>query len=213
MSSFLAGCGGRASANATFAVSWRTVMSRRDRSAVRSGGPGPATPLTLQKSRRRPTTHASSPPPGGGAARLQDHHIQSGPGTRTGALRQSAKSRPDVDGHGTRISSQYHQVRTGGDTAAIAGICNMDRRSWMTSHERTVGRVWSIVAFIAQHTAGFENSPTFAAPRTGSQIERASGLSRPTMSDAANIYIAAKPSSPITAWASPSISTVSKASG
>ncbi|MET4186084.1 molybdopterin-dependent oxidoreductase alpha subunit [Bradyrhizobium sp. JR7.2] len=91
---------------------------------------------------------------------------------------------------GTRISSQYHQVRIGGDAAAIAGICK-----WIVESDdlaRTNGGPRVVdVAFIEQHTAGFDEFAAFCRAQDWGQIERASGLSRTAMLDAANTYMAA----------------------
>ncbi len=91
---------------------------------------------------------------------------------------------------GTRISSQYHQVRIGGDAAAIAGICK-----WVIESDdfaRTNGGPRVVdVAFVEQHTAGFEEFAAFCRAQDWDQIERASGLPRTALLDAANTYTAA----------------------
>jgi molybdopterin-dependent oxidoreductase alpha subunit len=91
---------------------------------------------------------------------------------------------------GTRISSQYHQVRIGGDAAAIAGICK-----WIIESDdlaRTNGGPGVVdIAFVEQHTAGFEEFAAFCRTQDWDQIERASGLPRTALLDAANAYMAA----------------------
>jgi molybdopterin-dependent oxidoreductase alpha subunit len=92
---------------------------------------------------------------------------------------------------GTRISTQYHQVRLGGDAAAIVGICKCvieaDDRAEAGGTPRLVD-----VDFIRQHTAGFEEFAAFCRAQTWEAIEKASGLDRNAMLEAANVYMSAK---------------------
>jgi anaerobic selenocysteine-containing dehydrogenase len=64
---------------------------------------------------------------------------------------------------GTRISTQYHQVRCGGDAAAIAGICKAvveaDDEARMSGRSRIID-----VEFIRQHTSGLEEFAEFCRP-------------------------------------------------
>ena len=91
---------------------------------------------------------------------------------------------------GTRISSQYHQVRVGGDAAAIAGICK-----WVIEADDLAtangGRRILDVDFIDQHTSGFDEFAAFCRALSWSSIEAASGLGREAMLEAANAYMAA----------------------
>jgi molybdopterin-dependent oxidoreductase alpha subunit len=91
---------------------------------------------------------------------------------------------------GTRISTQYHQVRLGGDAAAIVGICKCvieaDDRAQAGGTPRLVD-----VDFIQQHTAGFEEFASFCCAQTWEAIEQASGLDRGAMLEAANAYMSA----------------------
>jgi molybdopterin-dependent oxidoreductase alpha subunit len=91
---------------------------------------------------------------------------------------------------GTRISTQYHQVRLGGDSAAILGICKCvieaDDRARSGGTPRLVD-----VDFIARHTSGFEEFASFCRAQTWEAIEKASGLDRGAMLEAANVYMAA----------------------
>lgn len=91
---------------------------------------------------------------------------------------------------GTRISSQYHQVRVGGDAAAITGICKLvieaDDRAVKYGEPRVID-----VDFIEQHTTGFEEYARFCRDQEWSEIERASGLPQSAMLAAANTYMAA----------------------
>jgi molybdopterin-dependent oxidoreductase alpha subunit len=92
---------------------------------------------------------------------------------------------------GTRISTQYHQVRLGGDSAAILGICKCvieaDDRAKVDGKARVVD-----VDFIQQHASGFDEFASFCRAQTWDAIEKASGLGREAMLEAANVYIAAK---------------------
>ena len=84
----------------------------------------------------------------------------------------------------TMISTQYHQVIAGGDTAAILGMCKAlvewDEAAGATGQERVLD-----VAFIAEHTAGFEAFAKLARGTTWVDIERESGLSRGAIENAA----------------------------
>src|SRR5690349_10550195 len=91
---------------------------------------------------------------------------------------------------GTRISSQYYQVRVGGDAAAIIGICKLvieaDDRAIKYGEPRVVD-----VDFIAQHTSGFDEFAAFCRDQDWRDIERASGLKQSAMLEAANTYMKA----------------------
>ena len=76
----------------------------------------------------------------------------------------------------TRISTQYHQVRAGGDIAAILGLCksvfaadDIAKESWK--------RVLD-VSFIKQHTSGFETFEAMVRALDWSLIEQELGLTR-----------------------------------
>jgi molybdopterin-dependent oxidoreductase alpha subunit len=90
---------------------------------------------------------------------------------------------------GTRISTQYHQVRAGGDAAAIIGICKIiieaDDDASASGRARIVD-----VDFIKEHTSGFEEFAEFCRSRQWTELQRASGLSREAMVDSANVYMA-----------------------
>jgi molybdopterin-dependent oxidoreductase alpha subunit len=91
---------------------------------------------------------------------------------------------------GTRISTQYHQLRFGGDAAAIAGICKAvieaDDEALASGRSRIVD-----VGFISQYTSGFDEFATFCRRQSWPDLQRASGLSREAMVDSANVYMAA----------------------
>jgi molybdopterin-dependent oxidoreductase alpha subunit len=82
----------------------------------------------------------------------------------------------------TRISSQYHQVKAGGDIAAIMGLCKAlieadDAGEKLLDHD-----------FIAQHTHGFEDFANAARKADWAEIERESGLTRPALEGVARCY-------------------------
>ncbi len=91
----------------------------------------------------------------------------------------------------TQISTQYHQLKTGGDTAAILGICKAvieaDDRAQAEGTERMID-----VAFIEEHTTGFEEFAACARQTEWSEIEQISGLPRSALLEAANEYMKAK---------------------
>jgi molybdopterin-dependent oxidoreductase alpha subunit len=90
---------------------------------------------------------------------------------------------------GTRISTQYHQVRIGGDAAAIVGICKAVIEADDAARASGSMRVID-TAFIEQHTSGFEEFAAFCRRQQWDQLERASGLSRAAMMEAADVYAA-----------------------
>lgn len=117
----------------------------------------------------------------------------------------------------TRISSAIHQVRAGGDIAALTGICKAliamddaalaegeagptDRDELLAKTENDAG--FSIKAaaaasksrkildhdFIAEHTTGFEAFAEHCRSTDWSAIERISGLTRSVLEDVARLY-------------------------
>jgi molybdopterin-dependent oxidoreductase alpha subunit len=92
---------------------------------------------------------------------------------------------------GTRISTQYHQVRVGGDAAAIIGICKhvveADDRAIAEGVPRIVD-----VDFIREHTTGFEDFASFCRAQSWDAIEKASGLERGALHESASVYMSAK---------------------
>ncbi|MEW6254389.1 MAG: FdhF/YdeP family oxidoreductase [Pseudomonadota bacterium] len=91
----------------------------------------------------------------------------------------------------TRISCQYHQVRPGGDIAAMLGMCKHifaeDDRLWRTEGRRVIDH-----AFVAEHTVGFADLQTKANATSWDEVERESGLNRDALIAAAEVYIAAE---------------------
>jgi molybdopterin-dependent oxidoreductase alpha subunit len=92
---------------------------------------------------------------------------------------------------GTRISTQYHQVRVGGDAAAIIGICKVIIDADDAAKGSALPRVID-TDFIDEHTAGFEEFADFCRACAWPELERSSGLTRAAMADAASVYMASK---------------------
>jgi molybdopterin-dependent oxidoreductase alpha subunit len=92
---------------------------------------------------------------------------------------------------GTRISSQYYQVRAGGDIAAIVGICKAVIEA--DDEARAAGNARKIDAeFIAEHTHGFEDFAAFCRAQKWPDLERVSGISKAELRTAAATYMGAK---------------------
>lgn len=92
-----------------------------------------------------------------------------------------------LGGGATRISSQYYQVKAGGDIAAIMGLCKaliaMDDAAAQANSARVLDH-----QFIAQHTHGFAAFAAVVRARGWDEIEAASGLSRAALEQAAGVY-------------------------
>ncbi|XUK69767.1 Formate dehydrogenase H [Pseudomonas yamanorum] len=87
----------------------------------------------------------------------------------------------------TIISTQYHQVAIGGDTAAMIGIAKALLE--MDDIARSQGKpAFLDDQFIAQHTEGFENFAIFVRAHHWQAIERKSGLTRGALEAAATTY-------------------------
>jgi molybdopterin-dependent oxidoreductase alpha subunit len=94
-----------------------------------------------------------------------------------------------LTGHETRISTQYHQVRPGGDIATILGICKHVFAQDDAAKQQ--GRRVLDVDFIAQHTTGLEAFEAKVRATPWSEIEEQSGLSRAAIEAAAQVYVEA----------------------
>ncbi|WP_440981680.1 FdhF/YdeP family oxidoreductase [Shinella sumterensis] len=124
-----------------------------------------------------------------------------------------------LTGKETPISSNYYQVRNGGDIAALFGVCKALIEADDALHAAGVSKVSgsddqpqhpqnaaalafaaSVAAadkkhvldhdFIAEHTAGFEEFTAAARGHSWEELERVSGLTRHQMTEAARIYAA-----------------------
>ncbi|MHB8886862.1 MAG: FdhF/YdeP family oxidoreductase [Methylovirgula sp.] len=96
-----------------------------------------------------------------------------------------------LTGSGQKISSQYHQLRAGGDIAAIQGIC----KAVILADEDAVtkrGKRILDVDFIEQHTHGFEAFATYLRDLPWERLEHFSGLTRADMEAAAQVYMTAE---------------------
>ncbi|MFL5046175.1 MAG: FdhF/YdeP family oxidoreductase [Xanthobacteraceae bacterium] len=90
-------------------------------------------------------------------------------------------------GASTPISSQYYQVRVGGDAAAILGIC----KALIATDEQAAARSEAAVLdhqFIREHTTGFEAFANCVRGISWDEIERRSGLRRHDLEVVADVY-------------------------
>lgn len=90
-------------------------------------------------------------------------------------------------GTSTPISSQYYQVRVGGDAAAILGIS----KALLAMDEVAGSRGQAPVLdheFIREHTSGYEEFASVVRELDWQQIERRSGLARKDLEVVADIY-------------------------
>jgi molybdopterin-dependent oxidoreductase alpha subunit len=94
-----------------------------------------------------------------------------------------------LSGSSTRITSQYHQVRSGGDTAAIMGIAKA-----LFALEKKADAAETVVdrEFIREHTSGFDEFARAVEGTSWSDIEQRSGLTRGALEAAAFVYAHAK---------------------
>ena len=88
----------------------------------------------------------------------------------------------------TRITSQYHQVKAGGDTAAIMGVAKV---LFENAEAADVSSVLD-TGFISEHTHGFEEFKAAAKAADWQHIESRSGLTRGALEAAATVYAHAK---------------------
>jgi molybdopterin-dependent oxidoreductase alpha subunit len=95
-----------------------------------------------------------------------------------------------VTGHDTKISCQYHQVKAGGDIAALVGMCKHVLHK--DDAARANGRNVLDRDFIEQHTHGFDAFEAFVRATDWSDIEGASGLTRAAIEEAAQVYVEAE---------------------
>ncbi len=91
----------------------------------------------------------------------------------------------------TEISTQYHQVKAGGDIAAITGMCKFliaaDRDAKAVGRPRILD-----VAFIEEHTHGLEAFVAYCDAQSWSALEARSGLTRSAIEAAAQVYARAR---------------------
>ena len=91
-----------------------------------------------------------------------------------------------LTGNATRISSQYHQVKAGGDLAALAGIC----KAVLAMHDEAKASGESVLdeAFIEEHTHGFSSFAEWLRVQDWDNLERRSGLRRADLEATAIVY-------------------------
>lgn len=96
-----------------------------------------------------------------------------------------------LTGSSTRISTQYHQVKVGGDIAALSGVC----KALIASDDEALSKGQPRILdhdFIAEHTHGFDDFVRFVRGCDWSELERRSGLTRAAMEAAASVYAEAQ---------------------
>ncbi|MFE1599581.1 FdhF/YdeP family oxidoreductase [Methylobacterium sp. ID0610] len=94
-----------------------------------------------------------------------------------------------LTGKETRISTQYHQVRPGGDIAVLMGLCKHVFAA--DDAAKTQGKRVLDVDFIAQHTTGLEAFEAQVRATSWEEIEIQSGLRRQDIEAAAQVYVEA----------------------
>ncbi len=93
--------------------------------------------------------------------------------------------------HATEISCQYHQVKAGGDIAAIVGMA----KAVIEADDVDLAKGGSGVLdreFLAEHTQGAEAFIDYVRAQEWSELERESGLPRAAMTEAAGVYLTSK---------------------
>ncbi|MGN6227704.1 MAG: FdhF/YdeP family oxidoreductase [Dyella sp.] len=93
-----------------------------------------------------------------------------------------------LTGHATELAHMYLQVKPGGDIAAVMGLCKRVLAADDAAQAASGPRVLD-VAFIDQHTKGFDEFVAKARATGWDEIERASGLNRAELEAAADVYI------------------------
>lgn len=87
----------------------------------------------------------------------------------------------------TPLATQYHQVKAGGDIAAITGLCKalltLDGEASAQAKESILDH-W----FITQHCHGFDEFAAFVRAQAWTDIEAESGLTRAALEGAAQVY-------------------------
>jgi molybdopterin-dependent oxidoreductase alpha subunit len=100
-------------------------------------------------------------------------------------------ARDMLTGHETKISDQYLQVKSGGDIAAIIGLCKVvieaDDDAVTLGNRRIID-----VDFVKQHTTGFDTFIESVRNAGWSEIEHESGLSETALREAGRTYIEAE---------------------
>ncbi|CAD7023939.1 formate dehydrogenase [Pseudorhizobium halotolerans] len=95
-----------------------------------------------------------------------------------------------LTGKETQISCQYHQVKTGGDIAAVMGMCK--HVFAMDDEAKQQGRNVIDRDFVEQHTSGFHAFEEKVRATSWDKIERESGLERAALEAAGQVYVDAE---------------------
>jgi molybdopterin-dependent oxidoreductase alpha subunit len=96
-----------------------------------------------------------------------------------------------LTGKETKISDQYHQLKAGGDIAAILGLCKCVIEADDAAH--AAGRAEVIDhAFVKQHTTGFDAFIESCRNTGWAEMEQESGLTEAALREAGRVYIAAE---------------------
>jgi molybdopterin-dependent oxidoreductase alpha subunit len=95
-----------------------------------------------------------------------------------------------LTGKETRISSQYHQVRPGGDIAVMLGICKHVFAA--DDLAKKAGKRVLDVEFIERHSHGFEAFEAKVRSTSWEEIETQSGLPRAAIEAAGEVYVKAE---------------------
>lgn len=94
-------------------------------------------------------------------------------------------------GQSTPISSQYHQLKAGGDVSALMGMCKAlieaDDAAMALGEPGLLDH-----AFIDEHTADFEAFAQVVRAASWADIERTSGLAREALEAAATVFARAR---------------------
>ncbi|CDX19940.1 putative oxidoreductase; molybdoenzyme [Mesorhizobium plurifarium] len=93
-------------------------------------------------------------------------------------------------GPGTKMSSDFFQIRAGGDIAAMTGIAKAVMALDDAARERGAKRILD-AAFIEEHTSGFAEFEAYLRATDWEDIVRRSGISRADLEHVAEIYSSA----------------------
>jgi molybdopterin-dependent oxidoreductase alpha subunit len=96
-----------------------------------------------------------------------------------------------LTGKETRISDQYHQLKAGGDVAAILGLCKCVVEADDIARQSGLAEVIDH-KFVAQHTSGFDDFIQSCRATPWAEIEQESGLSEADLRAAGDVYINAE---------------------
>ncbi|NVD45908.1 FdhF/YdeP family oxidoreductase [Qipengyuania atrilutea] len=96
-----------------------------------------------------------------------------------------------LTGKETKISDQYHQVRAGGDVAALVALCKVVIEADDTATAEGKPQVIDH-QFLQEHTNGFEEFAVFCRDADWAELKTESGLTEAALREAAQVYIEAE---------------------